>query len=418
MIYEKRKGAAHGVKRADLAIGDYMPENILTRKRDYTEPSFSLERRSRGGSKKSKRKVRLLTAVCLAVCLFLLDAKFLDSYAAERLFGAVKMSANKIVRHIRAQNDVTQSPDDYGRTLYSLSYAPQNVQTTTPSAAQVQTEVLAEDEAEPVDSITEQSYADGERLYPIVSLDLSADSLYSLNNATSFSPQVELIAEAEPSALKNINIDEGPLVLILHTHGTESYTKNSDMYPEGEQTRSRDIQSNVVRVGEEIAKTLSEFGVDTIHCSTMHDKDSFINAYTSSAKTVKKYLEEYPSIKFVIDVHRDAIIRDDGESVRAVVNIAGEDYAQIMFVVGTNELGHNHPAWQENLSLALRLQEEIGETYPSLCRSINLRNVPFNQQLSNGYLLLEVGTCANTLTEALRSARAFGENLARVIMRA
>ena len=148
----------------------------------------------------------------------------------------------------------------------------------------------------------------------------------------------------------------------------------------------------------------------------MHDESSFINAYSYSAKTVKRYLEEYPSIRFVIDVHRDAIIKDNGESIKAVTDIAGEDYAQIMFVVGTNELGHNHPRWQQNLSLAVRLQKEISKTYPSLCRSINLHNVPFNQQLSDGYLLLEIGTSANTLEEALRSARAFGENLARVIL--
>ena len=130
---------------------------------------------------------------------------------------------------------------------------------------------------------------------------------------------------------------------------------------------------------------------------------------------MRKYLEEYPSIRFVIDVHRDAIIRDDGESIKAVKNIGGQDYAQLMFVVGTDEKGHKHPNWKNNLSLALELQQSMEDTYPGLCRSINLRDVPFNQQLSDGYILLEVGTSANTLDEALLSARAFSENLARVI---
>lgn len=256
---------------------------------------------------------------------------------------------------------------------------------------------------------------DGERFLPITERDLSAQSVFALSNGTAFEPDTVNLLGMTPPVLSDIDITGEPLVLIIHTHAGECYTEYDNLYPENENTRSTDENKNVVRVGAEIAQTLSDFGIGSIHVKTRHDEASFINAYSESAKTVKKYLSDNPSIKFVVDVHRDAIIRDDGESIKAVKKIAGEDYAQLMFVVGTNELGHNHADWQDNLSLALNLQKTIDSFYPGLCRSINLRDVPFNQQLSKGYLLLEVGTSANTLDEALLSARAFGENLARII---
>ena len=86
-----------------------------------------------------------------------------------------------------------------------------------------------------------------------------------------------------------------------------------------------------------------------------------------------------------------------------------------MFVVGTNKSGINHPDWQDNLSLALTLQEKIGRDNPKLFRRINLRTASFNQQLSPGYLLLECGAAANTLEEAENAAELFATGFARVI---
>ena len=131
---------------------------------------------------------------------------------------------------------------------------------------------------------------------------------------------------------------------------------------------------------------------------------------------MKGYLEKYPSIRFVIDLHRDAIELADGSRKKPVFESFGEKSAQLMFVVGTNAAGANHPDWQENLSLALVVQNEISKDYPQLFRSINLRTASFNQQLSSGYMLLECGSAANTLKEAENAAELFATGFARVIL--
>lgn len=259
------------------------------------------------------------------------------------------------------------------------------------------------------------AYSDGEIYYPITTLDLSAQKVTDLTNGTVYNPDTEKILNTYPSALENVSITDEPLVLIVHTHACESYTEFTDMYPRGESTRTEDMEKNVVRVGEELASTLENYGIGVIHCRTLCDKESFIDAYNVSHDEVQRYLEEYPSIKIVIDVHRDAIIRQSGESIRPAVNIAGQDYAQLMFVVGTGQAAHSHPDWEQNLSLAMHIQRKAEKRYPGLFRPINLRSVPFNQWLSRGYLLLEAGSNSNKLEEAVLSAQALGVTLSEVL---
>lgn len=353
-----------------------------------------------------KRTAFFVVAAAVLCCL---DIKLFDG----KFFSAVSEAVKNTVVTAYGE-DVAESRDIGTRILYTLDYAEIN-QDRNSDAPYVSETDAATNQSVQVNASVEEAYVDGTGFFPITSLDLSCENLYSLNNGTNFSPDMEGVDKLFPSALSGLSGNDEPLVLVLHTHACESYTEYEDMYPEDEPTRNDDPEKNMVRVGKEITETLTDFGISALHCTKLHDKDSFINAYGNSAASVREYLEKYPSIRFVIDVHRDAVIKEGGESIKAVTEIAGENYAQLMFVVGTNQLGHNHPGWQDNLSLAIDLQRSVSDTYPSLCRSINLRDVPFNQQLSSGYLLLEVGTSANTLDEALRSARAFGENLARLI---
>ena len=415
MIYEKRNANIR-VKPDDLPI-KIPTATIVANVQETvdTECTVAVKGKTRR-ERQGRRRMSIGKVMTLCVCMIALDVFLLDG----RLYEGAVFNLRKGARY--ALEAVAQDSTDVTGTLYTrlVSSADKayiyNVETAD-AGIDDKTEMSTEnsDEAVEAGNSLSSGFVDGTRYFAITSLDLSADSPYSLNNATAFSPDVQELSKKTPKALEGIAEEDGPLVLIVHTHGEECYTEYKDMYPENEATRSNDTERNVVRVGKEIADTLETFGIGTLHCTTMHDSESFINAYSGSAASVKSYLEDYPSVRVVVDVHRDAIIRDDNESVRAVTSLAGEDYAQLMFVVGTNELGHNHPGWQDNLALALTLQKSISDTYPSLCRSINLRNVPFNQQLSSGYLLLEVGTSANTLDEALRSARAFGENLARVV---
>lgn len=419
LIYEKRETKNMPAKQEDFAEQKsckFFFEKTIDPV--YTDDQISNKIKSRRIRVKRKGQKRaggkLLAAAALLLCTAVLDFKLLDGFLARTAVDISSKGLSNLV--LREQSDTPQMPSE--RTIYTMEFAEQdysfNVFETDGS-----TYIEQEDSAVKADSPhSEKATLDGVNYYPITEMDLSAQSVFAISNGTSFTPDVETISSAVPSVLSNVSITEEPLVLIIHTHAGECYTEYEKMYPEGDETRTYDDEKNVVRVGREIAETLSRFGICSIHSRVHHDEESFINAYSESAKTVKSYLEEYPSIKFVIDVHRDAIIRDDNESIKAVKNIAGENYAQLMFVVGTNELGHNHPDWQENLSLAMSIQKNIESTYPGLCRSINLRDVPFNQQLSKGYLLLEVGTNSNTLDEALLSARAFAQNFANTVYQA
>ena len=259
--------------------------------------------------------------------------------------------------------------------------------------------------------------SDGEVYYPISERSMAAKQITSLTNQTDFSPDTEALLKQTPKAYENLTLTDKPLVLILHTHATECYSEStSDSYLSTEQTRTSDDRLNMNRVGEELCGVLADFGINSVHCTVRHDEKSFIKAYNYSLSSAKEYLEKYPSVKFIIDLHRDAII-DGNTKIKPVVSIGGEKYAQLMFVTGTNESGINHPNWQDNLCLALNLQSAANEMYPGLFRQTNLRSPSFNQQLSPGFLLLEDGTCGNNLDEALRSARAFGTVFASEILK-
>ncbi len=248
----------------------------------------------------------------------------------------------------------------------------------------------------------------------IVSRNLSPGSENVLaHNETRLSLDMEYLAGAAYPIPSYDGVADEPLVLILHTHGTECY---SDSTSDGA-VRCADTERNVVRVGQELANVLNSFGIPALHSESMHDEISYITAYSSSRAEAEEILAIHPSIKYVIDLHRDAIPDDGGNRVKPCVEILGQDTAQLMLVMGTNAGGGNHPEYGQNLVVASHIQERTNSLYPLLMRPINVRNGIFNQNLCRGYMLLEVGSDANTLEEALRAVRLFGRSLAETIIR-
>ncbi len=193
-----------------------------------------------------------------------------------------------------------------------------------------------------------------------------------------------------------------PTVLIYHTHGTESYA-TSGIYDDSTPFRSEDISKNVVAVGEEFASELEKLGVKVIHDKNMYDKDGYGDSYTKSAKAVRDALKEYPSIRYVIDIHRDSVVVSD-KQVKLISYIEGDRAAQVMIVVGTDSGGGVYK-WLKNFTSAVKLQASLNEMYPTLARPIYLRSSSFNQEFSPGAMLLEIGSCGNTLEEALAAAK-------------
>lgn len=210
---------------------------------------------------------------------------------------------------------------------------------------------------------------------------------------------------------------EAPTVLILHSHTSESYAQAVGWeYVETDTARTQDSTFNIVRVGDMVAEILEDGGVTVIHDETVHDFPDYNSSYWNALDSIEFWLEKYPSITMVIDIHRDAAVDGDGLPIAYTTTIDGEDTAQMMLVVGTDQGGLSHPNWTENLSFALKLQTVFNETWPGYARPINLRTERFNQHATPASILVEIGSHGNTLEEALASAEIFATGLLELLM--
>lgn len=204
-----------------------------------------------------------------------------------------------------------------------------------------------------------------------------------------------------------------PTVLILHTHGTEAYTPSSGKeYEASGDYRTLDIHYNMVSIGEEVARILREGGISVIHDKTLHDYPNYNTSYGNARQTIARYLEAYPSIQLVLDIHRDAADMSDGTQLNTSATVGGQPSAQIMLVIGTDATGNYHPNWQQNLALALKLSAQLERENPGIARPIHLRPERFNMDMTPGSLLVEVGAAGDTHEEAMLAANA----LARAVL--
>lgn len=215
----------------------------------------------------------------------------------------------------------------------------------------------------------------------------------------------------------DVTMGEGPQILIVHTHGSESYSMtDGDRYEESDPYRTTDCTHNVVKVGEEMATVFRAHGFQVIHDPTLFDYPSYNGAYDRSKAAVEQWLAQYPTIQVVLDVHRDALVGSEGEVYKMVSQEAGKKVAQVMMVLGTDGGGAEHPRWRDNLAFALLLQRNLVRGYTSLVRPTVLRNSRYNQQLLPGSILVEVGGHGNTLSEAIAGARLWADNTARTLL--
>lgn len=240
---------------------------------------------------------------------------------------------------------------------------------------------------------------------------VSSDHI-SIYNHTDYALDIGALLSAAPTLT---NQKDGPQVLIFHSHATEAYTMDgSDIYEESDSYRTLNTEQNMVRIGREMVQILEAAGIEVIHDTTLYDYPSYNEAYTRSAKGVAQWLEQYPSIQLVIDVHRDALAATDGTIYKTVAGTL-DNCAQVMMVMGTDATGQKHPNWRVNLSLAVSIQKALTDKWATLARPIVLRTSRFNQHQSTGEILLEVGSHGNTLQEAITAARLFARTIAGMI---
>lgn len=206
--------------------------------------------------------------------------------------------------------------------------------------------------------------------------------------------------------------EDSPKVLILHTHATESYTQTAQFsYTPSAAYRTLDTGYNMIRVGQALKEVLEQKGIAVIHDTTLHDYPSYNDAYIQSRKTAQQWLTLYPSISLVIDLHRDAAGDSTVKQLSTGTVVDNTRTAQLMLVVGSNAGGRQHPNWKTNFALAAKLHAQLEKRFPGICRPISFRTERFNQDLSAGALLIEVGGAGDTLEEALAAAEFLAEGI-------
>ena len=311
--------------------------------------------------------------------------------------------------------------------ILALSESPQ-LMTARPAVAQLrqQEEVpaeLPEAEEETVTVPLEETPLEAESLTDngvpartLVPVDAAGYTVFGrtyISNSTEY----ELTAQDLQAEFAAELTAEAPQILILHTHGSEAYTPAEDegIVWSGEY-RTTDSRYNVVRVGDEMAEVFGAAGISVLHDRTLYDYPSYAGAYDRSLEAIRSYLTRYPSIRFILDVHRDAVADGEGNQYKVVSEIEGVGTAaQLTLVVGSDGSGLTHPEWRENLRLAAAIQSEVLAEYPALMRPVLLRNSRYNQHATTGSLLLEAGAAGNSPEEAALAGRLFAEQMVAVL---
>lgn len=332
------------------------------------------------------KKILLITiSILLGMFSFVNEttAKFLISFAIPR----ASITDKRIPNHVAILNRGNLS-----RAIFKKSTETKKVENL------VENKEFTENEG--VEEYMEPNYYE-------ITLDWST----MLKNLTTYKIDIEKLLEEKLNFKLNKN---GIEAVIYHTHTSESYTPSREyMYEASGVFRTLNNNANMVKIGEQIKKELQKFGIGVYHDVTIYDHPDYNSSYSKAGKGIAQTLNKYKNSKIVLDVHRDAI-GVNTEQYKPVVKIDGKNVAQFMLVVGTNQGGLSHPNWKENLKLALKIKKLADQKYPGLCRYVILRKERFNQQVSNGAMIVEMGATGNTVEEVLETSKYFSELLVEV----
>ena len=212
-------------------------------------------------------------------------------------------------------------------------------------------------------------------------------------------------------------VQDAPTVLIYHTHTWEAYEmEDGATYTPTETWRTKDDAHNMVRVGQALAKELTELGFAVTHDTTAFEPPNLSDAYNRSLNMLRQRLDAGENYDYILDIHRDAF-----SGLRNGANYVEQDGAQIAYVMllvgkGTGETGSGfdeRPDWPRNLALAQAITDAMNAQIPGVAREVKIKSGRFNQHVSTGALLIEVGNNRNTLAQALAACPVIARALAQ-----
>ena len=360
------------------------------------------------------RAVRFLQAAVLfaALCIFARSAALVLA-----AFLAAPVPAAQTLLHLAQQAVESRAAESSAESAAEAASAPSPAQE---DAAPVQTGVeqyfvaLQPDEARPADAgtVTEQQFGQGsgEKYIPC-----GAGSIKNNTNVSNTDVAAE-ITNPLPFAVEWNSPD--PQILIMHTHATEDYRLSAGLwYRPGDGSRTTDRDLNMCAVGRVMADTLNAAGLNTLHDETLNDYPSYTGSYANSRAVVQQYLARYPSIKVVLDVHRDAIETENGSRMAPVCTVDGRQAAQVMIICGCdNGTTVQLPDWRQNLRVAAAWERAMEGMYPGFTRPVLFSYRFYNQDLTTGSLLIEIGGHGNNLNEALYAGQLAAKGLAAALL--
>ena len=359
------------------------------------------------------RAVPFLQAAVLfaALCIFARSAALVLA-----AFLAAPVPAAQTLLHLGQQAVESRAAEPSAESAVEAASVPPEQETAAP----VQTGVeryfvsLQPDEARPADAgtVTEQQFGQGsgEKYIPC-----GAGSIKNNTRQTA----ADIAAEAAQPLPFAIEKDSAaPQVLIMHTHATEDYRLSAGLwFTPGDGARSTDRSINMCAVGRVMADTLNAAGICTLHDETLNDYPSYTGSYANSRAVVQQYLAQYPSIKVVLDVHRDAIERENGTRCAPVCSIDGRQAAQVMIICGCDNGGSVRlPGWRQNLRFAAAWERSMEGMYPGFTRPVLFSYRFYNQDLTTGSLLIEIGGHGNNLNEALYAGQLAANGLVQALL--
>lgn len=198
-------------------------------------------------------------------------------------------------------------------------------------------------------------------------------------------------------------------VLIYHTHTYEAFEPDfANQYKPTERWRTADPAFNIVRVGAELARILrEEYGMEVVHDDTAFEPPNLDSAYQRSLEAIENYTARGETFDLYLDLHRDAYV--EGRYASNTLQVNGESVARMMFLVGKGTGALNgqafsqKPNWEENFLRADIMTEAINASCENLCRPVSTKSSRYNQHVSTGALLVEIGNNMNSLEEVLRA---------------
>ncbi len=240
------------------------------------------------------------------------------------------------------------------------------------------------------------------------------DKCGQVNNKTDISND-KLKEESRKIVDFTIENTSEPQVLIYHTHTTESFEPYVREHMDAEfNYRTTDDTKNMIMVGNAIQAELEASGIGVIHVTEIHDYPSYNGSYARSRESIVPILEQYPSIKVALDIHRDAI-SGEGFAAQPYVEIDGKEAAQIMIISGCDDGTLNMPNYMMNFRFASKLQQQLEGDNEGLTRPILFDYRHYNQDLTTGSLLIEVGSHGNTLDQVQYSGQLIGRSLGTLL---